>query len=141
MDTIDPISPALPPKPGRPIEYTEERIKDLADGLRAFMDKPDNFWLKDYALQMGMDPARLSELAEKDDYFSQAYRWAKAMQESKLAKSGLKGKFNAQMTKFALTNVAGWREQGQIDVTSGGNPLGYVALPAIDAIDAEVIEE
>lgn len=129
---------------GRPIEYTEERVRKLADELEQYMAKPANYWLKGFAIKKGIPPEGLSRLAEKHEYFRQALARAKAVQEHKIADKGLKGSFNAQMAKFALTNVAGWREQGQVDVTSGGNPLGYVALPALkadaDVVDAEIVE-
>lgn len=126
---------------GRPIEYTEKRIVQIADGLLEFMQKKENFWLKDYATELGIPHDVFTDLAERSEYFSRTFKLAKQIQESKLAKNGLTGKHNAQMSKFALMNVANWREQGQTDLTTGGNPLGYVALPpTIDIEDAEVIE-
>lgn len=126
---------------GRPVEYTDERIRTIADGLIEFMGKPDSYFLEEYATELGISAQRFSELADKDSYFSEALKRAKQMQMTKIAKGGLKSKLNAQMAKFTLTNVSGWREQGTMDVTSNGNTLGYVALPpTVDIEDAEILD-
>lgn len=110
------------------------------------MAEPDNYWYKDFALQEGIDPARLSELANKSPVFSQALKRAKAIQEGKLLKGGLKNRFNSAVTIFALKNNHGWTDK--TEQTTNINLNISAVLDALDTkqvqgnvIDAALIED
>lgn len=97
-------------KMGRPLKYTEQEIERLADELVLFMKSPQGIWLKDFALNQDFDPAVLSDLADKNAYFSQALKKAKAIQESKIFKMSFGNKANATMGIFALKNCHEWKD-------------------------------
>lgn len=96
---------------GRPIKWTEELLEKEADLLLDWFQDKKNFWLTDFAHSRGYSRCNLSELSKKSEYFANALKIAKEIQESRIAKGGLTGKFNSSMTIFALKNVAKWRDK------------------------------
>ena len=50
-------------------------------------------------------------MAGQNEYFSEAFKIVKEIQESRLVKMGFMKKYHPQMALFALKNVAGWRDK------------------------------
>lgn len=95
---------------GRPTKYTDEYIENLADKLIAWFKKEDNFYIGQFASLHGMWRERLQEFANKNEYFSCAYKQAKQLQETRMVMGAMLGKYNTSMTIFTLKNVAGFRD-------------------------------
>ena len=106
-------------KNGRPTKYTPEVLDRMGKELLAWFAKPDNLWLKDFALTRGFHWSQFTELAEKSESFSHALKVAKGMQESKLLKIGPNKDYNQAMAIFALKNVAGWRDTQDVTMHEG----------------------
>lgn len=104
-----------------PNKYTPEFVNKLTQDLVEFMKSKEGIWLKDFAIKNGIPAEYLSRLAKDHPEFAKALQMAKDLQESKLLKGGLSGKFPTAMVIFALKNVAGWRDRQ--DVTSDDQAL------------------
>lgn len=96
---------------GRPKIYDEKFILALIPKLESWCKDEKNFWLGDFAIQIGLWRQRLDEFAELSPKFSDTLKRAKAIQEYRLIKLGLDKNVNGVMAIFALKNVAGWRDQ------------------------------
>lgn len=94
----------------RPKKYTDEYLEKLADALINWINKPNSFWLKDFAIENGFASQQMTVFSERSEKFSEALKRAKDIQESKLVKMGFNKKYNCTMAIFALKNVAGWRD-------------------------------
>lgn len=109
---------------GRPVKWTPEVVESLAAELVEWMKVPVNYWMKDFAHGKGFSFQRMVEFCSWNEKFSDAYKMAQEMQESKLVKLGLSGKRNPAMAIFALKNVAGWRDRFDVtDGTGGGKKM------------------
>lgn len=102
-------------KAGRPKEYTAAFIEKEAEALEKWIADPNHFWLGDFAAQRGYHRQRLSEFAKANAKFSDALKKAKQIQENRLFKKGLRGKYNPTLVIFALKNVAGWRDKKEVE--------------------------
>ena len=94
----------------RPKKYTPDYLDKLADELLKWINKPNSFWLKDFAIENGFASQQMTVFADSNEKFSLALKMAKDIQESKLVKMGFNKKYNCTMAIFALKNVAGWRD-------------------------------
>jgi len=100
-------------------KYTDDEIELLGEEMIEWFRKRKNVWLHDFAAEKMIGAQRVSEFAERNDYFGYLLGVAKQMQESKLFKLGKT--WTAAMPIFALKNVAGWRDRQEIDHTGGVN--------------------
>ena len=105
------------PKMGRPKKYDDEFISKELEALVEWMKDDNNFWLKDFSIERGYPYAYLSVWANENESFSNSLKKAHDIQETKLVKGGLSGKFNNAMAIFVLKNVAGYRDVQAIDHT------------------------
>lgn len=112
---------------GRPGKWTVEVIDTLADKLLDWIKQPDHYWLGEFASENGAWRQRLDEWADKSPKFAEALKIAKGIQEFRLVSLGLSKNNNPAMAIFALKNVAGWRDQ--VDVQHGGNINIVTAIP------------
>ena len=111
--------------PKKPSRYTVEYVDKLAVSLiKWFHDDPERFWLKNFALENDMSPARLHELAKSNEKFSLALERAHAIQEGRIVEGAMTGKWNVGMSIFTLKNVAGWRDQRDVKM-SGDVSIDY----------------
>ena len=125
MDTIvakdgpDGTATALRRHPGgRPVKWTAEAIEAEGEALLAWLQEDKSqFWVKDFAVERGYGPQRFSEWVKVSPQFSDAYKMAMAVQESRLVSKGLEGKGQA-MAIFTLKNNHGWRDKQEIEQTS-----------------------
>ena len=112
--------------PKGPSKWTKARLDQLAEELEVWMRKPSNFWLGDFAVNVA-DCSRtyLADLAreKRSKRFSDTYKKAKSIQESKILKGGLTGKLNPTMAIFTLKNVAGWRDSRDLKIKEDDNDI------------------
>lgn len=84
-------------KRGRPKKYTDAKVKNLADEmLNYFGINPygktniewfrnnENLLLSEFCVQEGLYPQKISELAQGNDYFAEAYKRCKLGVKAKL---------------------------------------------------------
>lgn len=114
--------------------YTPAFIAQLTKDLLEWSKNEKSFWLGDFAALNGMNHRRFPEIAETNEEFSQAYEFAKGVQETKLFKMGLSRKYNPAMAIFALKNVAGWRDTQ--DITSAGEKLESIEVKIVRTKEA-----
>ena len=98
-------------KRGRPTKYTPEYLKALGDKLIKWIKEPSHWWLMDFVIENDMWASQLTELAEKDEYFSKALKKAHTIQTSRIVQLAMAHKIDTTMAIFTLKNVAGWRDK------------------------------
>lgn len=88
----------VPGKGGRPVKYTPEYIADIGKKLLEFARRPlrkdeNDMWtdicIEDFCVEENLYYRRLTEMAEKDELFSQAYKEAKRLVGRKREKIAL----------------------------------------------------
>jgi hypothetical protein len=102
-------------KGGRPKKYTDDIVIKHGQGLLEFMKTDGNVWLKDYCIKNDFPSEYLSVWSKENEEFSQSYKKAKDIQESKFVDMGLKAKTNVAFIIFTLRNVAKWKNEDQED--------------------------
>lgn len=112
-----------------PSKYTREFIEKEAVAFIEWSRNPDNLYFKRFALERDYPPEVLSQFAEKNEVFAQAYRLSKAWQECKIVEGALLNKLNSNFAKFAMTNIAGWTDKQQIS-GNAANPLAFLLQKA-----------
>ena len=113
---------------GRPKKWTQEAIEAEAEALLEWFEDPNHFWLKDFAIERGYCSQKFSEFSAESEYFSDALKRAKEIQESRLVRMGFSKKFNPAMAVFALKNVAGWRDNPEQIIIREREVLDYSKL-------------
>lgn len=122
----------LPKNPvGRPTKYTVEVIEELADKLIEYFKDEEHYWLGSFASDNGMWRARLDEFAKENEYFSYALKQAKEIQESRIVRGAMLGKYNCSMAIFALKNVSGYRDMPpeKEEENLRGQELEFTGIP------------
>jgi hypothetical protein len=93
--------------------YTKERVRELTLSLREWIidatHKDDKFLFQKWAFSVGMNPSRISYLAERDPDFAEAFEIAKSWQEFKLQEDTLYKKTDYRMAMFMLCHHHGWK--------------------------------
>ena len=126
---------------GRPRDYTEAELDQLADDYLAWMEDPEKVWMKDFCLERGIEPHRMQIWAERSEKFRSSVLKAKHLQESRLVIGGLKNKFNAQIVKFCLANCHAWRERSETLISgSTPNPLSFV-LQTVEGSSKDLVTD
>lgn len=126
-------------KGGRPLKYDTNFIENEAVELEKWVEKPNSPWFEDFANQRGYCPEYLSRWAKDNDKFNQAYKRAQAIQKSILVKGGLTNKFNANFTKFVMSNTCGWSDKQESKISGdAANPLSFI-LQQIDGQTKELV--
>ncbi len=112
---------------GRPLRFTNEEVEAFAEEFLIWLEKEENFWIKDFTLEKNINPDYMSEWCERSEKFRRAYLIGKHKQESKTYKGGLIGKFNSNIVKLALTNHHGWVEKQETKLSGDvENPLACI---------------
>lgn len=101
--------------------WTVKEIEDLADKLMVWTENPNNDWLGDFAVENGTYRQKLEILANQNEKFMEAYKYARAVQESRLMRGALKNKYNSFIVTMALKNFAGWKDKTEQDVKTSGS--------------------
>jgi len=109
---------------GRPPIHTKEIIEKYADEFEEWLEDPENFWFKDFAIKNKLNPNLFGEWAKKNDRFSGVLEMARIKQESKLFKGALVNSFNSGIVKFALNVHHGWIEKKEtVHTNNPDNPV------------------
>jgi len=142
---------------GRPTSYDKKFAAQLREffSVEAYREERDDKGnprvicnrfptLARFACNIGVHRETLLEWAEKHPEFSDAYRFAKAAQESILAEGALAGAYHGSFAIFTAKNVLGWRDQTALELTGkdGGPVQQEVSLEAKVAMDfSDIIKD
>jgi len=116
-------------KMGRPVKYTPEVIANHGKGLLKFMQNNNNWWLKDYCIENDFPSQLLSEWDKVNENFSEAYKKAKDIQESRLAHMGMNKDNNVAFVIFTLRNVAKWKNEDATPDDESSKQKYTITLP------------
>ena len=105
---------------GRPLEYTDEFIRNEADELLKWIKQDGNIFMIKFAALRDYSPQRHNEWCKSNSYFSEIYSRAKRIQEYKLLEGGILGHHKEQMSKFVLVNHHDYKEKSEQHVKSEG---------------------
>lgn len=109
---------------GRPLKYTKEIIEKYADEFEIWLEDPENFWFKDFAIKHKFDAKLLQVWAKDNQRFSEVLQQAKLKQEAKLFKGALTNGYNSGIVKFALNVHHGWVEKKEtVHTNNPDNPI------------------
>lgn len=103
--------------PGRPLEYTPERIKEITEKLVDYTNKTTLPLWCDFCYIYKVNFRKARDLCKESDEFREAYDDMHAKEEASLLKAGLAGKTNASITALVLKNhrmSVEYREKGEV---------------------------
>ena len=112
---------------GRPRKYDDEFIEQEAHALWDWISSTQCLYFKEFAFQRGYSPSKLSIFAERNENFRQALQDAHEWQESRLLKGGLTKEFDSAFTRFAMSQLCGWKDQKTLNVQSNGPIPPWIA--------------
>lgn len=95
---------------GRPIEYTEERIKEINDKLNNYIDETDIPIVVEFAYKNNIRRATLYEIPA----LSYTIKRLIYKKEANLERMGLQGGINITMAVFSLKQL-GWKDKTEVD--------------------------
>ena len=95
---------------GRPIEYTEERIKEINDKLNEYIDETDIPIVVEFAYKNDIRRATLYEIP----VLSYTIKRLIDKKEANLERMGLQGRINITMAVFSLKQL-GWKDKTEVD--------------------------
>lgn len=105
-------------------QFDDNTIEKIGDDMIAwFKSDPKNFWLKDFAIDQMIGVQRISEFAQKNEYFKWIYEMCQGIQESKVIRLGLNRKFNPALPVLILKNNHKWRDTFDVGL---GLPEQYI---------------
>lgn len=111
---------------GRPIEYNAVKH---AKGVAAYVNEcKKNFYLptiEGLAVHLSVARATLYDWADKYPEFSDIFEQLRALQASMLIQNGLKGDYNATITKLILTKHD-YRDKQETDIKSDGKAIVFM---------------
>jgi len=99
---------------GRPLEYTDERIKEIALKLEVYTQETTLPFWAEFCYKNKVNRNRAKELCKKSDEFMCAYEGLRAKSEANLLRAGLAGKTNSAITALILKNHHDYTEKEQI---------------------------
>lgn len=147
------VVPALIKYIDVPITTTKVELKYAKNGeiheneteVPALMPTMEGFCLK-----LGISPGTYMKWRELYPALGEADRLLKAKQSEYLVHNGLRKMTDSNFTKFIATNLTGYRDKQDIDITSGGNPINSI-FPMImgkgdfkeapTVVEGEIIED
>ena len=92
-----------------------ELIEDFGDRMfEWFKEGTSRYWLKSFCIEEMVPPQRVSDFAEQSEYFAWVLSLCKAIQEERLVALGVDKTNGQAMPVFALKNVAGWKDEPDI---------------------------
>lgn len=108
---------------GAPRRFTEEEINQIGVLLVEWLQKDENIFFEEFFLQHGIYRKLLYEYADRYESFSAILKVAKQIQEHKLAKGGLLGKYRDASTIFLLKNYHNMADKVEQQVTNTNAPV------------------
>lgn len=106
---------------GRPPNFDAEEIEKLADELILWIREPQNYWYKDFCLEKGINPDRMSDWSKKSERFRGALELARHNQERRIFQGSLENNYNSTMAKLALTNWHKWQDKQEQKIEATTN--------------------
>ena len=98
--------------PGRPREWTEEKLDDLAESLLDWVDKARKqnklILLSEWCFDNGVLQQAVPRYSSYSVKFKEAYQWAKAWQEQRVSKGALTKELEPRFSQFFLAVNHGW---------------------------------
>lgn len=123
---------SAPPKIGRPIEWTPERIEIERLALEKWIKNPKNYYFMAFFNERRIAHETVERLAREDSAFCVTLKLARAMQEQRLVELAITKKGDGNFIKFVLQNKAGWKEKQELS-GDGANPLAVIMARIADS--------
>lgn len=115
---------------GRPVKYTENKLKELLDSFYDYIEKTDIPIVAEFAYLNGFSRQRLYEFNDKLEGFSDAIKLCITKKEAQLEKKALGNEINNTMAIFSLKQL-GWTDKAEVS-----HDIKYTVIPAkIDDAD------
>jgi hypothetical protein len=103
-------------------KWTEESALEIGKGLLEWFKKDDNIFYEEYLIiKCGYYRGLIGYLSKKYSSFFDLIQHAKAIQEIKLLKGGVKSDLSSAMTKFLLINNHGYKSTNEEKPDGLGN--------------------
>lgn len=118
---------------GRPKIYDDDRIEEEAAALLEWIKDPKNLYIGVFAAERGYNRARLTEFANSNKVFAEAYHQAKQWQENVMALNGLTRAWDPGFTSKVMARVCcdDWRASYDAPVTSSDTYSGNITVNKI----------
>lgn len=133
MTKKKPLSEILPS--GRPIEWTDERLSELAKSMNDWSKVDENFWYGDFEWRNHLYDGQLYDLHRRyknHGEYQHAWRRMHTKQKSVLAQKGLDKSHDSSMSRFLLSACHGVNDKQIVEHVE--------QTPVIEA-DVEEIEK
>jgi len=127
-------------KIGRPLKYDDLDIELEAEALLEWTEKhkeDEVFWLKNFALERGYAPQRLSDFANKNKYFMETLNYVKGIQEFRIVNGGLLNDYNSKIVGLLLKNCHYYQDKVEQVVIERKSQ----DLPEMSPEDAKIVHE
>lgn len=98
-------------EPGRPVEYTEERIAEICKAMEEYTENTDIPIVAEFAYKHNIRRSTLYEYAG----FSYALKRMIDKKEAQLEKRALQGEVNSPMAIFSLKQL-GWSDRQDLNI-------------------------
>ena len=115
---------------GRPPDWTEDKINDFADKLIEWAKIESSRYLESFCKINGTYPQKLYELAEKNDRFSEALKFARASLAANIAEFVEVGATAPAWGIFAMKNVGKWTDKQELEHSGNVTSTIQVYIPA-----------
>jgi hypothetical protein len=102
---------------GRPAKFSLAQIDVFADELIEWVKVPSHIFYKDFCLEKGINPDKMTEWAEVSERFRGAYQLASKYQESKIANGTLNKAYDSNFARFYLINKHGYAEKNETKIS------------------------
>jgi hypothetical protein len=118
-------------KTGRPTKYKPSFPQQIVEWFEEQVSKKELPFLSKWArTQAGVSEQTALTWTENAPEFLEAYKKAKDIQKEFLITQALYGKFNATFAIFTAKNITDMRDKTETDLTSNGQTMGVIMLPA-----------
>ena len=117
---------------GRPSDYDKDVVPTVRDFIKNRLDEGKVPTVEGLAVFLDVNRSTIYEWAQAHPEFSDILDALGANQADALIQNGLKGVYNAPITKMLLTKH-GYKDQS--DITSGDKPIGALSESDRAAID------
>lgn len=127
---------------GRPSEYTDNLLEDLAKELIAWIEEDkENLFIQKFCFQRRINHRKISEFKERSKRFREACDLLDSKQQFALFEGGLKRKYAHPMCALILSHNHNINQKTEQKITGDAlNPL-HCILGGIDGETKELVSE